>query len=283
MTTKDLSLNGDIILDTIAAHLAILDRDGVILKTNRAWQEFGRDNNIGHAPDSTGINYLELCDRASGYSADKAHEVAAGIRSVIAGKEKEFTTIYPCHGPGEQRWFYLRVKPLDQETPCRVILSHENITPLLEAREKLEERSRQLEERNTALKVLLEEHLKDKQRLEESFTRNLHRELIPCLERLSRMLPEGRPAALIREARLSLEKVVNHLPVNLTDAGIILTPRESRIAQLICADRSSQEIADFLHISLETVQFHRKNLRRKMGLKNRGQSLRDHLLRHLRQ
>ena len=45
-----------------------------------------------------------------------------------------------------------------------------------------------------------------------------------------------------------------------------LTPREREIAGLIRVGRSTSEIAEALYISPSTVSFHRKNLRRKLGL-----------------
>lgn len=48
-----------------------------------------------------------------------------------------------------------------------------------------------------------------------------------------------------------------------------LTPTEMEICQYIQAGRSSKEIADMMHSSFETIQTHRKNIRKKMGLKGR--------------
>ena len=31
------------IIDSLSAHIAILDKDGIIILTNRAWQEFGSE------------------------------------------------------------------------------------------------------------------------------------------------------------------------------------------------------------------------------------------------
>jgi len=47
---------------------------------------------------------------------------------------------------------------------------------------------------------------------------------------------------------------------------------------LIKDGKSSKEIADILAISETTVNFHRKNLRKKFGLKNRQMNLRSYLI-----
>jgi len=58
------------VLDSLSAHVAIIDAQGTILETNRAWKRFARSNRIGMRPDTLQVNYLEICDSARGDSAD---------------------------------------------------------------------------------------------------------------------------------------------------------------------------------------------------------------------
>ena len=69
---------------------------------------------------------------------------------------------YPCHSPYKKRWFFMRVTTDKKSAHLRAIISHENVTDLKRAEEKLREQgqrirmhARQLEESNIALKVLL--------------------------------------------------------------------------------------------------------------------------------
>ena len=97
MKTKDLLT--DIILDALSAHIAILDKNGVILKTNRAWQKFADANRLQRSVGARPINYLSVCDLAKGEYSEEAKIVAEGIRSVIDGEINEFLLDYPCHSP----------------------------------------------------------------------------------------------------------------------------------------------------------------------------------------
>jgi len=78
------------VLNSLSANIAILDEHGVILETNQAWRNYATANEMEGSDDSIGVNYLALCDATTGKETKYAHDVAAGIRSVIKGETKEF-------------------------------------------------------------------------------------------------------------------------------------------------------------------------------------------------
>lgn len=53
----------------------------------------------------------------------------------------------------------------------------------------------------------------------------------------------------------------------------VLTPREIEVCRLVRDGSSTKEIASNLHLTFETVQTHRKNIRRKLGLNGSKASL----------
>ena len=114
-------------LDALSAHIAILDADGVILATNRAWREFRVANSMVNAVD-VGFNYLAVCDKANGAFAEEGPAVAAGIRAVIRREKESFALEYPCHSPSEKRWFLVRATRFGGDDPLRIVIAHENIT-----------------------------------------------------------------------------------------------------------------------------------------------------------
>ena len=97
------------ILNSLSAHVAILDKHGTIIETNQAWKKFALSNGLQGVPDSININYLQICDTASGEFSEQACEAAAGIRKVLGGQNKYFSLDYQCHTPNKKRWFYMRV------------------------------------------------------------------------------------------------------------------------------------------------------------------------------
>jgi len=144
----------------------------------------------------------------------------------------------------------------------------------------LRRQARILDERNTALKVLLEQREQDRRELEERVTHNVEQLIEPTLERLSRTL-RHRPERLELEAvRVNLREIVGPFAQRIAGANGIdrpLTRREVEVANLVRLGSTSDEIAAALHISKASVAFHRGNIRRKLGLPKRGASLGTHL------
>ncbi len=116
-----------VVLDSLAASIAIIDEAGTILAINRAWRRFAAANAPAGARIAEGANYLRVCDEAEGEDAEVAAAFASGIREVLAGRRAEFAGEYPCHGPGCRRWFIGRATRLGAG-PGRALIAHEDIT-----------------------------------------------------------------------------------------------------------------------------------------------------------
>lgn len=276
------------VLNSLSAHMAIIDENGTIIETNRAWQEFSTRHGEGERiepPNFIGTNYLDICDATVGSEDKDAHKVAAGIRSVINGEIDEFLHDYPCHAPDGHHWFYMRAIRMEGDGPLRVIISHEEITALKESEEALREskqaletQKQDLEEANIALKVLLRQREQDKLELEQKVLANIKELVFPYVEKLKRAPLRAKDKEIVGIVEAHLNDIISPLLQRLSNMNIILTPQEMQVSVLIKDGKSSKEVADILHISEATVHFHRKNVRTKFGLKNSSTNLRSYLL-----
>jgi len=134
-------------IDGLSAQIAVLDKHGAIILTNKAYRDFGAQNGIDPRTVSEGANYLAVCETASGKHSAEATPFAKGIREVLAGERQSFELEYPCHSLGEERWFIAHVTPFIDEGPRQVVVAHENITE----RKRAEEEVRESEERYRAI------------------------------------------------------------------------------------------------------------------------------------
>jgi PAS domain S-box-containing protein len=130
-------------LDSLSAHIAIIDETGTIVAVNKAWRDFARANGVAAQNYAEGANYLRACDSAAGADSEEAAPFAQGIRSVLSGEREIFELEYPCHSPSERRWYIGRVTQFAADGPPRAVIAHENITERKLTEEKLHESERQ--------------------------------------------------------------------------------------------------------------------------------------------
>jgi signal transduction histidine kinase len=116
------------VLDSLPAHLCVLDETGTIIAVNHAWRAFATENGLDPAAVSEGAHYLSACDRATGPWAEGAADFARGLRAVLRGAQPGFTLEYPCHSPERPRWFIGTATRLDTAGPVRALITHTNIT-----------------------------------------------------------------------------------------------------------------------------------------------------------
>jgi signal transduction histidine kinase len=132
-------------LDSLSAHIAILDEKGEIVAVNGVWRAFAEANGGDPERVSEGANYLQACESATAQNTEDAAAFAEGIRDVLSGRRGNFELEYPCHSPTERRWFIGRVTPyLHDEKPWAVV-AHENITKRRLAEEALKDQKLLLE------------------------------------------------------------------------------------------------------------------------------------------
>jgi len=125
--------------NALTASIAILDEEGTIVQVNSAWRKFADRNGYTHPDYGVGVNYLEVCDSATGPDAREAPLAAKAIRDVIMGQRREAMLEYPCNSPDEKRWFTLRITRFEDEERMWVVLMHENITERKQAEEALQQ------------------------------------------------------------------------------------------------------------------------------------------------
>jgi signal transduction histidine kinase len=115
-------------LDALSAHVAILDRSGVIIAVNAAWRRFAWANGLRSTDTGVGSSYLAICDAAAP-TCPEAAKLATGLRAIMAGRIRTLRLEYSAHRAGDPpRWFQLRVTRFDEGEAMRLVLAHEDIT-----------------------------------------------------------------------------------------------------------------------------------------------------------
>jgi len=116
------------ILDGLPASICVVDAHGKIVTTNRAWNEFARDNNGDAKLCCVSANYFSACQPAMGDEEQSGDAFVAGIQAVLEGSQSAFFKEYRCDSPTEERWFNITVNPFTAADKQFAVIAHENIT-----------------------------------------------------------------------------------------------------------------------------------------------------------
>lgn len=201
---------------------------------------------------------------------ETGHELE--VDCLVRGKTKTLMlTVIPSR-LGEERTYFL----LGTDITAQKALHLE----LVRTGRALRRQATILDERNTALRVLLQQREQDRKELEQRIVRNVDRLIEPTLDRLSRALRHQPERLEVEALRLNLHEIVAPFATHLGQRGpadVPLTRREFEVAAMVRFGKTTDEIAEALHISRSGVSFHRANLRRKLGLPKGGQRLSTHL------
>ena len=142
---------------------------------------------------------------------------------------------------------------------------------------ELEIKTRELQEINTALKVLLKKREEDKSKLEEKVLFSVEELIKPTLGKLNSHIqdPVQKQQLEIITSNLNniTEPFIPPLPTRLKK----LTPAETQISNLIKQGKTTKEITELLRLSKRTIDFHRANIRKKLGIKGKNINLQTFL------
>jgi len=129
---------------------------------------------------------------------------------------------------------------------------------------ELEDKTKNLEEVNTALNVLLKKRENDRKLLEENFVANIGSLVLPYLEKIRKNNLDAQQKFFLDTVEKNLDEIGSPLLKNIHQFN--LTPREIQIAYLIKDGKTTKEIATVLGIVEGSISTHRKNIRKKLGL-----------------
>ncbi len=255
--------------------------DGIIISVN----QFGADS-LGYSIEElVGNPVWEIV-----YKDDLRiiqNQVAKIFNQKLQKKELEFRKI---RKDGSILWVRERTRlildendiPIELWIICRDVTIYKQAEDALNnankrLEEKVKERTAEIHEKNTALKVLLDQRGDDKKKLEETMMSNVKELLIPNLTRLKSGALSSKQQTALNVLEANLNEIISPFSNSLSSSFMKLTPTEIQVANFIKHGSSSKDIADSLYLSQRTVDTHRYNIRKKLGLSRKSINLRTYL------
>ena len=149
---------------------------------------------------------------------------------------------------------------------------------LIERGKELENKTQEFGEVNAALRVLLKHRDEDKKELEEKVVANVKKLVFPYVEKLNNSRLNDVQMVYLNIIKSNLEDIITPFLHQLSSKYSDLTPNEIQVAGFVKDGKTTKEIAELLNSSTGTIDFHRNNLRKKLGLRNTKTNLRSFLL-----
>ncbi len=253
MTSISNNIPFEILIDSFAFDCWAVNRDMVYIYQNSKSIE-----NWGNVTGKS-VNDFDICSQTKTIWKKQLKKVFKG---------EKFTTDYAVEP--QQKYFHSIITPLIKNKTCIGALGATiDITEFKNNEYRLAKKK--LEQLNTALHVLLDKREKDKTDHEQNLVKKIQVELLPLVNRLKKSCANKNKPILE-----TIETKLRQMQLAYSDnLSTILSHTELQIVSFIREGKLSKEIADILSISKSTVDTHRDNIRRKLGLKNTNQNLKD--------
>ena len=254
-----------------------LDRDLNLTYVNQAALEtFG----YSRADLEAGLNVMNMIH------PDDRKRVLTNIRKVMRGKNLDGNEHRMLTKDGSELTALVHFRPIYKDgkvvgvrSTVTDITERKRIEQALREREvELEIKSKSLQEVNTALRVLLERRDEDKREVEKKVLVNVKDLVVPYLEKVKKTQLDPAQMGCIRVLESNLSDIVSPFMRTISSKYLDLTPTEIQVTDLIKEGTRNKDIAKLMNLSVRTVEFHRENIRKKFGLRNRKTNLKTHLL-----
>ncbi|MFO7559418.1 MAG: PAS domain S-box protein [Desulfobacterales bacterium] len=168
-----------------------------------------------------------------------------------------------------------KLRKLHDELEKRVKKRTEDLARI---NKELEIKTINLEEANTALKVLVKRREEDQFEIEEKILSNFNELVMPLADRLKGSRLDDRQRAWLDILETNLRDIISPFSRRLNSKFWKLTATEFQVANFIKNGKTTKEIANLMGVATSTIDTYRDNIRTKLGIKNRKINLRTYLM-----
>jgi PAS domain S-box-containing protein len=223
---------------------------------------------------------------ASALHPDDRERVFKEWSDFVEGKAAYHSTYRFLDADNKARWVIGQAMPVHSVegellghigTLTDITERQEREQTLKEKEAELGIKAKNLQEVNTALRVLLKQRERDKAELEEKVLSNVKNLILSYLEKLKKTSLDSNQKFFVDILESNLNDIISPFSRKLSSKYLGLTPTEIRVANLIKDDKTTKEIAEIMNVSERTVDTHRDRIRKKIGIKHKKVNLRTYL------
>ncbi len=216
------------------------------------------------------LNIPDLEAALSPSEIDKHNnKVFSGINPVFETKHR--------HKNGQIRNVSIRLKAIITKGNKYLLAALSDTTEQKLSEKLLLEKKQELEDTVTAMNVLLEQIQTDKRIVKKNIFLHLEELVGPYIKKLYNICKDSEQKKYLEIIKSNLNQLSEEISNVSYLKDLKLTSSEMQVANLIKHNKSSKEISRKMNVAVSTVDFHRKNIRSKLSLKNSKTSLKSYL------
>lgn len=131
---------------------------------------------------------------------------------------------------------------------------------------KVKERTNELDEANITLRNVLKNIDQENNKNMENIALNIENNILPLIEKMRKL--EQFDPKILNMLKDNIDEINSKFHRALINFKCGLTPTEIKICKLVRSGYLAKEIADILNIAPATVNEHKSNIRKKLGIKD---------------
>ena len=200
------------------------------------------------------------------------------MRKVLEAGNVFYGSVYNYRKDGTEFVNEWHIEPIKDDRGA--IIYYLSIQRDITQRRRLEDELRAqkiaLEEKNVALREVLEQIEIEKKKIKDNVIKNIQDVFLPAFKKLKR---KGTPfdKKYLDVLEIGLEDLASSFGGKMAALDARLSPRETEIANLVRNGLNNKEIGAALNLSVKTVETHRSRIRRKLNLTKKSINLTSYL------
>jgi PAS domain S-box-containing protein len=257
--------------------IVYIDLDGTVIDINQAFEDI-----LGYKrEDVIGKKFYEFEALKPGdwqKAIDAANDLMDG--KSVADYVFEFEAV-----ASDGRKIYIEVNPRavvkDGEIKGVLAITRDVTARKMEMEDMeglVKERTSNLEEANTALRVMLKKAGEVRAEMGERIQFNVKEFVFPYLEKLKKTELNETQQSYVDNLEENLNEITSPFLRGISTRYMRLTPTEIQVANMVKQGKTTKEIASLLNMSARTIDTHRYSIRNKLGVRNEKINLRTYLM-----
>lgn len=256
--------------------IALFNDNFALLNCNRQYRKYIRAYSSKPSGNVIGMDYFDLFSEAESSLLDIFRKVRTTHTQHTSFEHG--VKVGNAEKPHRSYWDAKLIPVRDRyHCPVGLLLITREVTASVLVRNRMKEYRAEIRDLKTSLRTLMHLRQEDKSAWEKDSAMQLRQVIDPYMTDLGNDPLTRRQSAALLGIEQGIKGLENGFSQMKSKTGVDFTPKEIQVAAMIRCGKSTKEIADHFCVSPASIEFHRKNIRTKLKIKNKKINLQTFL------